>query len=81
MSKKLYKVSIGRMCLRLIRLQADNREAKKIKVKGKIKEGWENVNEVLHFQGLSYVLEIICLELISWHHDNPLANHFIIKKI
>lgn len=30
----------------------------------------------MHHQGLPYVLEVIQTELISRHHDNPLADHF-----
>ena len=35
---------------------------------------------MLHYQGLSYIPEIIQTELISRHHDNPLVSHFGIKK-
>ena len=35
---------------------------------------------MLHYQGLLYVPEIIQTELISRHHDNPLAGHFGIEK-
>ena len=35
---------------------------------------------MLHYQGLPYILEIIRIELISRHHDNPLVGHFGIKK-
>ena len=35
---------------------------------------------MLHHQGLSYVPEIIRTELISRHHNNPLADHFGIEK-
>lgn len=35
---------------------------------------------MLHHQGLSYVPEIIKTELISRHHDDPLARHFGIEK-
>ena len=35
---------------------------------------------MLHYQGLLYVPEIIRTELISRHHDDPLAGHFGIKK-
>ena len=34
----------------------------------------------MHYQGLPYVPEIIWIELISKHYDNPLAGHFGIKK-
>ena len=36
---------------------------------------------MLHHQGLPYLSETIRTELISRHHDNPLAGHFGIKKI
>ena len=46
-----------------------------------LKEGWEDIDGVLHHQGLPYVPEIICTELISRHHDDPLAGHFRIEKM
>lgn len=41
---------------------------------------WENINKVIHHQGLSYIPEIICLKLINSYHDDPLARHFGINK-
>ena len=35
---------------------------------------------MLHYRGLSYVLEIIWRELMSRHHDDPLAGYFGIEK-
>ncbi len=35
---------------------------------------------MLHYQGLPYVPKVIRSELISRHHDNPLAGHFGIEK-
>ena len=35
---------------------------------------------MLHPQGLSFVPKAIRIELISRHHDNPLAGHFGIEK-
>ncbi len=35
---------------------------------------------MLHYQGLPYVPEVIRIELISRHHDDPLAGHFEIDK-
>ena len=43
-------------------------------------EGWEDVEGVLHYQGLPYVPESIRTELVSRHHDDPLARHFGIEK-
>ena len=40
-----------------------------------VKNGWENIDGMLHYQGLPYTPEII-----SRYHDNLLANHFGIKK-
>ena len=41
---------------------------------------WEDSDEILHYQGLPYILEIIRTEFISRHHDDSLAGHFGIKK-
>ena len=46
-----------------------------------IKKSWEDVNKVLYFQGLSYVPEILCADLISWHHNDLLGRPFGIEKI
>ncbi len=35
---------------------------------------------MLHYQGLLYVPKVICSELISRHHNDPLAGHFGIEK-
>ncbi len=35
---------------------------------------------MLHYQGLPYIPKVICSELISRHHDDPLAGHFGIEK-
>ena len=35
---------------------------------------------MLHYQGLPYLPEIIRTEIISRHHDDPLAGHFGIEK-
>lgn len=45
-----------------------------------MQEGWEDIEGVLYYQSLRYIPEIICLELISRHHDNLLAGHFGINK-
>ena len=69
------------MKLRLHKLQAKDKQARKPKANQKLsQQSWDNINGVLHDQGLLYVLEIIRTELISRHHNNPLAGHFSIKK-
>ena len=76
----LYKASIGGMRLRLVELQAEDGQTRKIRAE-KLGRSWEDSNEILHHQGLPYVLEIIKTELISMHHNDPLAGHFGIKKM
>ena len=66
------------MRLRLQELQAKDEQA--WKTRAKHSESWDNINVVLHNQGLPYVSEIIRTKLISRHHDNLLAGHFGIKK-
>ena len=66
------------MRLRLQELQAEDEQA--WKTRAEHSEGWGNIDGVLHYQGLPYVLEIIRTELISRHHDDPLADHFGIEK-
>ena len=75
-----YKVSIGGMRLRLQELQEEDEQAQKLRAEQPVKDGWEDINSVLHHQGLPYVPEIIRTELISRHHNDPLAGHFGIEK-
>ena len=67
------------MNLRLPELQDNDEEAKALRAGG-LPEGWEEVEGVLQYQGLPYVPEIIRSEVISRHHDDPLAGHFGIDK-
>ena len=68
------------MRLRLQELQDKDEQAWKLKIEQPVKDGWKDINGVLHHQSLLYVPEIIRIELISKHHDDPLAKHFGIKK-
>ena len=74
-----YRVSIGAMRLRLPELQDNDEEAIALRAGG-LPEGWEDVEGVLQYQGLPYVPEIICSEVISRHYNDPLAGHFGIDK-
>ena len=67
------------MRLRLVKLQAEDGQARKIRAE-KLGKNWEDLDGILHHQGLLYVSEIIRTELISRHHDDPLADYFSIKK-
>ena len=53
--------------------------AREIRQQG-LKEGWTEVERVLHYQGLLYLPEIIRTEIIRRHHNNLLAGHFCIEK-
>ena len=75
-----YKARIGGMRLRLAELQESDKEAKKVKATGKLQVGSKDIDGILHHQGISFVPENIQTELISCHHDDPLAGHFGIDK-
>ena len=68
------------MRLRLAELQESDKEARKVRATGKLQAGWEDINGVLHHQGLPFVPEAIRIELISQHHNDPSASHFGIDK-
>ena len=68
------------MRLRLSELQESDEEAKLLRGSADIPEGWEDLEGVLQYQGLPYVPEIIRSEVISGHHNDPLAGHFGIDK-
>ena len=65
--------------MRLQELQDGDKHARKLRA-GQLAKDWQDIDGVLHHQGLSYVPEIIRAELISRHHDDPLAGHFGIEK-
>lgn len=77
--KDSYTISIRGMRMRLVKLQDDNQEAKKLRSKG-LPESWEDIEEVFYYQSLSYVPKKICLELINRYHNNLFAGHFGIEK-
>ena len=69
------------MRLRLQELQDENDQAWKVRTEQPGNTDWNDIDDVLHYQGFSYVPEILRTELISRYHDDPLAGHFGIKKI
>ena len=71
--------SIGGMNLQFPELQDNDKEAKILRAEG-LPEGWKEVKRVLQYRGLSYIPEIIRSEVISCHHNDPLAGHFGIDK-
>ena len=74
-----YIVNIGGIRLQLLKLQDEDKKAKVLRAGG-LPEGWKEVEGVLQYQGLPYVLEIIRSEVINRHHDDPLVGHFSIDK-
>ena len=59
------------MSLRLSELQESDPEARKIRAEDL--DGYENIDGILHHQGLPFVPEIIRTKFINRHHDDPLA--------
>ena len=79
-AKSPYQASIRGMRLRLVELQAEDGLAQKI-IAEKLHGNWKDSDRILHHPGLPYVPEIIRTELISRHHNDPLASYFGIEKI
>ncbi len=73
------QASIGGLRLWLPELQAEDQEALGIREQG-LKDGWEDIEGVLHREGFLYLPEIIRTEIIRRHHDDPLVGHFGIQK-
>ncbi len=65
--------------MRLFELQNDDKKAKKLRSEGLL-EGWKDIEQVLHYQGLPYVSKIIRSELINRHYDKLFTGHFSIEK-
>ncbi len=78
--KGLYTVSIGDMGMSVPELQDDDKKAKKLRSEQVVLEGWEDIEQVLHYHGLLYVPKVIRSELISRYHDDSLAGHHSIEK-
>ena len=68
------------MKLRLVELHAEDGQVRKIKAE-KLSRNQEDFDGILYHQGLPYVLEIIKIEQISRHYDDPPAGHFGIEKM
>ena len=67
------------MKLRLQELQSKDKQARKLRAEQPVKD-WQDIEGILHHQGLLYVPEIIQTELIIRHYNDPLADHFGIEK-
>lgn len=51
------------------------------KLKQKNWQKLEEINRILHYQGLFYILEIYRVKQISKNYDDLPADYFIIRKI
>ena len=61
-------------------MQETDEEAKFHRGSADLPEGWEDVEEVLQYQRLPYIPEVIRSEVISCHHNDPVIEHFGIDK-
>ena len=68
------------MILQLSNLQKKNEETKRLRGSAGLLENRKDVEEVLQYQRLPYVPEIIRSEVISRHHNDLLAGYFGIDK-
>lgn len=65
--------------MRLYKLHDDDKKIKKLKSE-RLSKDWEDIKEVFHYHGLLYVLEVICLKLISRYYNDLFVSHFSIEK-
>ena len=63
------------MRLRLQKLKDGDKHTHKLRA-GQLTKDWQDIDGVLHHQGLPYVPKIIRAKFISRHHNDPLAGHF-----
>ena len=75
-NKESYKANIGNIRLKLQELQEINPELQELRSK----DGYQEVDGVLHHESLPCVPEAIWIEMISRYYDNLPASHFDIKK-
>ena len=66
------------MKLKLQELQEANSEAQELRQYKT--DSYKEINKILYYQGLLFVLKAIPTKLISRCHNNTLACHFGIKK-
>ena len=74
-----YRVSIGAICLKFLKLQELDDEIQKIRAE-RLKSDYKEVDRILYHQGLLFVPKTIQTELISQHHNDLFAGHFGIDK-
>ena len=67
--------------MKLPELQELDKEVQGIRVIGELQDRYKEIDGVLQYQGLPFVSEIIWIKFFSWHHNNPLVDHFGVNKI
>lgn len=78
-NKGPYRARMSGMYLQLQELQEFDSKAQQIRVK-ELPEDWKDLEGVLHYQGFSYILKIVRIELISRYHNNSLTENFGVEK-
>lgn len=62
----------------LPKLHQDDLEVAKLKID--LPENWKDIESILHYQALFYILKIICSKIICRQHNYLLADYFETKK-
>lgn len=68
------------MRLQFLKLQNNDNWAKTLKLATGFLEGLEDNKQVLWYQGLPYISEIIRSKIINYYHNNLFAKYFEINK-
>ena len=68
------------MRLQLPKLQNNDEETKGFRDSAGLSENWKDIERVLQYRGLPYISRVIRFEVISRHHNDPIARHFGIDK-
>ena len=77
-NKGPYHAGINSMRLRLQELQKANSKGQRLKQQKT--NSYKEIDEIFHYQSLSFVLKTIQRKLINYHNNNSLACNFGIKK-
>ena len=68
------------MRIKLSKLQDDDKETKKLKLK-RLLEDCKDIDKIFYYQGFLYMPKVICFKLISRYYNDFLVGYFGIKKI
>lgn len=79
-NEKFYEASIDRIKLKIEELQKLDKETQILRVARELQKSWEDIDKVLYYQGLLFVLEVMQTKFISWYYDNLLVGYFEVNK-